>query len=98
MYHGKKGSRKIKKRKPILKEGNVTMLVKELKEEAQTFAEHLFNKDWQNAQEKMLTQNLQPQEVLGVYNFAENYKCGHQREVQSAYYAQDSATVHPIVL
>ena len=74
------------------------MLVKELKEEAQTFAEHLFNKDWQNAQEKMLTQNLQPQEVLGVYNFAENYKCGHQREVQSAYYAQDSATVHPIVL
>lgn len=31
------------------------------------------------------------------YDFAENYKCSFQREVQSAYYSQESVTVHPIV-
>ena len=87
-YHGKKGTKMIKKRKPILKDDTVAKLIKELKDEAHPFAEHLFDKDWQNAQEKSLIQKLQPHEILGVYDFAENYKCGHQREVQSAYYAQ----------
>ncbi|XP_071507484.1 uncharacterized protein [Diadema antillarum] len=95
--HTKKGTKEVKKRKPIEKQGTVQDLVKELKEEIDPFSEHLFNKDWQGNQEKNLRKNLQMNEVLGVYDFAENFKCEHQREVQSAYYSHDAATVHPVV-
>ncbi|XP_033630608.1 uncharacterized protein LOC117292604 [Asterias rubens] len=93
----KKGTKQVKKRKPIEMKGTAMDLVTELKTEIHPFSEHLFNKDWQNNQQKNLLNNIHMDEVLGVYDFAENFKCEHQREVQSAYYAQDSATVHPVV-
>ena len=44
----------MKKRKRQIKSGNISDLVQQLKEETEPFAEHFFNKDWQNHQEKML--------------------------------------------
>ena len=44
----------MKKRKRQIKSGNISDLVQQLKEETEPFAEHLFNKDWQNHQEKVL--------------------------------------------
>lgn len=90
--------KQVKKRGLVVKSGTVTDLVKELKDEMEPFAEHLFNKDWQHQQEYNLRMKLGTDEVLGIFDFAENYKCGYQREVQSAYYSHDSATVHPIVV
>ena len=92
-----KVAKQVKKRKPLMKSGTISDLVQQLKEESEPFAEHLFNKDWQNRQEKVLKEKLGPTEVLGIFDFAENVKCENQREVQSAYYSHDSATVHPIV-
>ena len=96
-YFGKQGRKDVKKRKPVLKQDTIVEMLAELMTETEPHAEHLFNKDWQNSQEATLIGKLRADEVLGVYDFAENFKCGHQREVQSAYYAQDSATVHPVV-
>ena len=96
-YYGKQGKKEVKKRKPIQKQDTIEELLGELKAEAYPHAEHLFNKDWQNMQEADLISNLRADEALGVYDFAENFKCGHQREVQSAYYSQNSVTIHPVV-
>ncbi len=82
---------------PVEKRGTCRMLLDELKDEAKPFVEHLFNKDWQNRAEELIMK-LKADEVPGVYDFAENFKCAHQREVQSAYYSHDSATLHPVVL
>ena len=95
-YYGKQEKKEVKKRKPIQKQDTIEELLGELKAEAYPHAEHLFNKDWQNMQEADLISNLRADEALGVYDFAENFKCGHQREVQSAYYSQDSVTIHPV--
>lgn len=91
-------AKQVKKRGLVTKTGTITAFVSELKGELQPFTEHLFNKDWQHKQELILRAKLRKDEVLGIFDFAENYKCGYQREVQSAYYSHDSATVHPIVL
>lgn len=62
-----------------MKTGTVKEMIDELKTEAAPFVEHLFTKDWQHRQEVQLKQNL----PLAQYS-----------AVQSAYYAQDSVTVH----
>ena len=96
-YYWNQGEKHVKKRKPILKQGTVEDLMKELKTVTHLHEQHLFNKDWQNQQEKRLISKLRVDEALGVFDFAENFMCGHQREVQSVYYEQDSATIHPVV-
>ncbi|PIK36573.1 hypothetical protein BSL78_26595 [Apostichopus japonicus] len=97
MYHSNKATKAVKKRSLIIKTGTVKDMIEELKVETVPFAQHLFNKDWQRKQELQLKQNLPSGSVLSILDFAENYKCAYQREVQSAYYSQDSVTVHPIV-
>ena len=92
-----KQTKTVKKRALVTKYGTVLEFVKELKAEASSISLHLFNKDWQNQQERLLKSNLKAGEVMAVLDFAENYVCSYQREVQSAYYAHDSSTVHPIV-
>ena len=64
----------MKKRKPLLKSGSTSDLIQQLKEETEPFAEHL-NKDWQNHQEKVFTEKLGPTDVLGIFDFTENFKC-----------------------
>ena len=94
--YGKK-TKSVKKRSLVSKCGSALEFATALKVEAAPISLHLFNKDWQNQQERLLKSNLKAGEVMAVLDFAENYKCAYQREVQSAYYAQDSSTVHPIV-
>ena len=86
----------IKKRSIITKTGTLDEFIKELKTEASPHALHMFNKDWQQKQYKELKNKLEPGSVISIMDFSENYKCSFQREVQIAYYSQDSATLHPI--
>ena len=57
----------------------------------------MVDKDWPNQQEKVLKVKLWPTDILGIFDFSENFKCKNQREVQSAYYSHDSITVYPIL-
>ena len=93
-----KADNDCEKRSLVAKSGTVANLVNELKDEAHPFAEHLFNKDWRHAQQTKLKAKLGANEALAIFDFAENFKCGYQREVQSAYYSHESATVHPVVI
>ncbi|XP_072172303.1 uncharacterized protein [Diadema setosum] len=90
-------TKEVKKRSLVTEKGTVADLIKQLKDEANDIAVHLFNKDWQQQQFSKLKTNLPEGAVLSIVDFSENYKCGFQREVQTAYYAQNSATLHPMV-
>ncbi len=96
--HSAKGKKKIKKRTLVRKHGTMKDLLEELKSEVAPHAEHLFNKEWQHSQFKELRDKLGKKDVLTVWDFSENYKCNFQREVQSAYYSQESATLHPVIV
>ena len=50
-----KVAKQLKKRKRQIQSGNIGDFVQQLKKETEPFAEHLFNKDWQNHQETVLT-------------------------------------------
>lgn len=95
--HMQKETKTVKKRGLITKSGTFKEMVDELKDELKPFSEHLFIKDWQHKQQCALQKNLRSDEVLSVFDFAENFTCYYQREVQSAHYTQESATVHPVV-
>ncbi|KAJ8046204.1 hypothetical protein HOLleu_04813 [Holothuria leucospilota] len=88
----------VKKRSLVEKSGTMADLIKELKAGTESFSKHLFQKDWQHQQQNKLKANLGASEAIAILDFAENFTCSYQREVQSAYYSHQSATVHPIVL
>lgn len=87
----------VRKRALVTKTGDLQTMLKELQNEVNMLSEHLFNKDWQNTQLQYLRSNLPKDSCLCILDFAENYTCCYQDEVQGAYWTQNAATVHPIV-
>ena len=82
----------------VTKVGNVYTLMKELKE-VDFLKQHLFRTDWQHAQ-FITMKNLDPfpvNSILMMMDFAENYTCTYQDEVQAAHWAHDQVTIHPAV-
>lgn len=77
--------------------GTVKMLVTELKEALQRFAQHLFTWKWQHMQYSKVTQNPPKGTVTMVLDFTENYTCLAQDQVQAGHWHHDQATLHPIV-
>ena len=96
----KSGKKEVFQTRKILSEksGSYKEFVNELSEELEPFASHLFNAKWQYQQYKKLKENLPNDWVLGVADFAENYRCMYQDEISSAYYQYKQATLHPVVL
>lgn len=68
--------------------------VKKLEE----FGQHWFVVQEQEKAYKELTKNLPNNTALAVSDFAENYSFFEAREIQSAYYAKDQATLYTMVL
>lgn len=89
---------KGKRRELITKEGTIRMLLDELMTELTPFSKHLFNFRWQFMQYKSLKSSLPANWALVVMDFAENFLCKYQNEVQSAHWGYNQVTVHPCVL
>ena len=89
----KKGSQKV------LKQMNHTVedLVKELLEELEPYALHLFTAKWQYEQFLLVSENPPKDWVIMCMDFAENFTCAFQDEIQSAHWNHAQATLHPIV-
>ncbi|XP_063967818.1 uncharacterized protein LOC135157146 isoform X2 [Lytechinus pictus] len=81
----------------VTKKGTVGELVEEILKEAHPHARHLHNWWWQHHQYMKLTKDPPPESVVAVLDFAENYSCLSQNEVQAAHWWHNQATVHPIV-
>lgn len=86
------------KRKALpTKTGSVADLIEELVVEVLFLAQHLFRADWQHRQFKASKEKLKHGTVCMVLDFAENYTCTFQNEVQAAHWNHQQVTLHPIV-
>ena len=89
----KKGSQKV------LQQVNDTVedLVKELLEELKQYALHLFNAKWQYEQFLLVSENPPKDWVIMCMDFAENFTCAFQDEIESAHWNHAQVTLHPII-
>lgn len=53
--------------------------------------------DWQHQQMKLCIQGLQEDEARIYMDYAKNYQCRFQGEVQSAFFDQNHITIHPMM-
>ncbi|XP_041377609.1 uncharacterized protein LOC121389984 [Gigantopelta aegis] len=77
----------------------VTDLMEELKTEVAFLSGHLFRADWQHLQFKQI-KDVVPfpaDTICMVMDFAENFTCMYQQEVQAAHWHHELVTVHPTV-
>ena len=58
---------------------------------------HFFRADWQHQQMKLCIQGLQEHEACICMDYAENYQCKFQGEVQSAFFDKNQVTIHPVM-
>ena len=79
-------------------DGRLNDLTKMLVEECESLSDHLFIAHWQAWQYKQLKANLPEGYILMVLDFAENFRTHYQFEVQSAHWAYEQVTIHPIVV
>lgn len=87
-----------KKRSMLLNHnGSVQDFINELCAEVEKLAKHLFVAKWQYKQFTQLKKQVPRNWLVMVADFAENYRCIHQDEIQSAYYQYQQVTIHPIV-
>lgn len=74
-----------KKRQMLIqKQGSVFDLLKELTNKLKPFASHIFTALWQRKQYKNLISNVPKDYVVLLMDFAENYRCVNQDEIQAA--------------
>ena len=87
-----------KARKILLeKRGTLKEMALELKKELEIMSTHLFNAHWQYKQFRQLKLNLPVGCVLTLEDFAENYRCVYQDEVQSAHWSYEQVTLFTTV-
>jgi len=75
----------------------VRELVNLLIQNMESLSSHLFRSVWQQTQFAKYKSNIPPRGAVVVMDFAENYACSMQNEVQSYHWCQQQATVHPVV-
>ena len=93
-----KTGKAMTKRQVVLRKGTPQILVAELVEEVVFLSGHLFVAHWQQHQFAQLNKNVPLDCVVITADFAENYTCFQQNEIQGAHWAKDSVTVHPTVV
>lgn len=74
---------------------NIIDLTDLLAEDMKTYPIHKYRADWQNAQFHKVKTNMPPQSGVLVVDFAMNYTCFLQDEVQSYHWAPPQVTIHP---
>lgn len=58
---------------------------------------HIFRAQWQHKQMALCLDTLADSEVMMVMDYAENYSCHYQDEIQTAYFEQRQVTIHPML-
>ena len=81
----------------VVRETSLEDLVTELASDMSQYSAHIYRASWQIQQMTECLNGLQHGEVMAVMDFAENYGCRYQNEVQSAYFDQVQVTLHPIM-
>lgn len=86
------------KRKVLVQEEKMLRECLEIfKQQMKTMPKHLFTAQWQYTMFLQQQKTVKPGQLMTVMDFAENYRCVNQDEVQAAYWNYKQATVHPMV-
>ena len=95
----KKWERDPDSKKMILKAKNTNLvtIIEDLEKDAEPYAQHLFSASWQASQYAAISKQVPEGCIVMVYDFAENYACRYQDEIQSVHWGHEAATLHPIV-
>ena len=87
-----------KKRVALLRsDGSLSELIEEVMNDLETYAAHLFHAKWQQMQFYKVMKQPPESSAVMVMDFAENFLCLNQNEVQSAHWFQVQVTIHPMV-
>ena len=78
----------------ITKETSIAEFFDAYEKDIHSLSSHLFRADWQHEQMKKCTQQLPTM----VMDFAENYSCHFQNEVQSGFFDKTQVVIHPMML
>ena len=76
----------------------VEEVCKKLVTNAKMMAVHKFDAQWQWTQFLACRENLEEEDVLMVMDYAQNYECTYQREIQSAHWGHNLVTIHPFAV
>lgn len=72
-------------------------ILQRLESSLQEIAMHLKVAHWQRSRYQILRDNLPPGHAMCTLDFAENYLCKFQNEVQSAHWSYRQISIHPCV-
>lgn len=81
----------------VVKKESFTQVIIELSQDLIHFAEHLFVASWQQRQFTTIRKEVPNDWVVLNMDFAENYSCVSQSEVQAAHWGHEQVTIHPTV-
>ena len=82
----------------VQKSGSVQDCLNELMQELGGLYRHVFNAEWQRKQLQLLKADLPDGWAVAYLDFAENFLCKFQDEVQSAHWSYKHVTLFPSVL
>jgi hypothetical protein len=78
-------------------EEKVEVFIAELCKEMEEYARHIFIASWQQTQYRNLSRNPPDGLLILLADFAENYRCDSQDEIQGAHWSYAQASVFPVV-
>ena len=93
-----KTKERVKTMKKICKLGTVDEAIKSLEDQMPYILQHVYVKRQQSAFFDAKKANLTQSEALVQVDFAENYTCKHQDEVQSAHWHQQQITLFTVAV
>ena len=93
-----KTKKRSKTMKKICKLGTVDEAIQSLEDQMPYFLQHVYVKRQQSAFFDGKKENLTQSEALVQVDFAENYTCKHQDEVQSAHWHQQQITLFTVAV
>ena len=82
----------------VCKEGTVGDALLKLQEKIPSFLQHVFVKRQQSSYFNETLKNLNEEECVIQVNFAENYSCSHQDEIQTAHWSQEQVTLFTVAV
>ena len=96
VYKGK--TSKKEKMKMITQTTSHTQFKALLQKDAATFCSHIRRIAVQFREQRYLKEDPPPNHVYIHMDFAEDYRCRLQNEIQSAYWSPTQVTIHPVVM
>ena len=98
-YKAKNGKVKVTKQMVrVIKEGTVEEALESLKSKIPSFLEHVFIQRKQASYFQECITKLGPDQAIVQVDFAENYTCQYQDEIQAAHWSQEQVTLFTIAI